>query len=745
MARESGSRSAGFRLEVVAAWAFAAMGIGAATPSALAGTGLTSGQTVSGAIDFLGDVDTYTIDANAGESLLFALADDVGSTGFSVWVQLFAPGDVLVVEDSGTGGVELTASGLPSTGTYTFVIRELSDDSTGGYTFTATIPDDGVVDANNVAISSGQTVMGMIDDGDIDTFTIDALAGESLLFALADDVASTSFSVRVQLYAPDGTLADANAGTGGVGLTTTSLPATGTYTYVIRELSADSTGGYTFTATIPDDGVVDADNVAISSGQTVMGMIDDGDIDTFTIDADAGESLLFALADGVASTSFNVQVRLYAPDGSLADANAGTGGVGLTTSSLPATGTYTYVIRELSSDSTGGYTFTATIPDDEIDSDNVAISSGQTVMGMIDDGDIDTFTIDADAGESLLFALADDVASTSFNVQVQLYAPDGSLADANAGTGGVGLTSTSLSATGTYTYVIRELSADSTGGYTFTATIPDDGVVDADNVVISSGQTVMGMIDDGDIDTFTIDADAGESLLFALADDIASTSFSVQVQLYAPDGSLADANAGTGGVGLTTTSLPGTGTYTYVIRELSADSTGGYTFTATIPDDEIDADNEAITDGQVVDASIDPGDIDTFTIEAEAGKRLILALVDDVASTSFSVWVQLYAPDGSLVAAGAGAAGVDVSGCDLPTTGTYTIVVRELSADSTGGYTFSTTIRNSVVTFVDINSVLQNWLNDYTPLTGPGDCDRDGVVGFADINWALANWLELCP
>jgi probable HAF family extracellular repeat protein len=49
------------------------------------------------------------------------------------------------------------------------------------------------------------------------------------------------------------------------------------------------------------------------------------------------------------------------------------------------------------------------------------------------------------------------------------------------------------------------------------------------------------------------------------------------------------------------------------------------------------------------------------------------------------------------------------------------------------------------VNFADITDVLGNWLNDYTPGTGPGDTNGDGLVNFADITAVLGNWLSVCP
>lgn len=63
-------------------------------------------------------------------------------------------------------------------------------------------------------------------------------------------------------------------------------------------------------------------------------------------------------------------------------------------------------------------------------------------------------------------------------------------------------------------------------------------------------------------------------------------------------------------------------------------------------------------------------------------------------------------------------------------------ITRPCAADADG---------DDTVNFVDITTVLANWLNVYTPGTGPGDADANGVVEFADVNAILSNWLSSCP
>ncbi len=52
---------------------------------------------------------------------------------------------------------------------------------------------------------------------------------------------------------------------------------------------------------------------------------------------------------------------------------------------------------------------------------------------------------------------------------------------------------------------------------------------------------------------------------------------------------------------------------------------------------------------------------------------------------------------------------------------------------------------NNIVNFNDITVILSNFLNDYTPGTGPGDSNGDGVVNFGDVTATLSAFLNTCP
>ncbi|MEO0588914.1 MAG: hypothetical protein AAF078_14905, partial [Planctomycetota bacterium] len=180
---------------------------------------------------------------------------------------------------------------------------------------------------------------------------------------------------------------------------------------------------------------------------------------------------LFAI--GETTNFFELDVTLYDPSGQLLSTTSGTNtGFRVDTLNLASSGTYTYVVREANALNDGNYTLTATVIDATIDADNVALTSGQTESGFITFGDIDTFTIDADAGDDLLFVINET--TSFFALDVALYGPNGQLIETQTGIEtGVRLDTFDLATSGTYTYVVREASALNDGGYSLTAVVAD--------------------------------------------------------------------------------------------------------------------------------------------------------------------------------------------------------------------------------------------------------------------------------
>ena len=539
-----------------------------------------------------------------------------------------------------------------------------------------------------VDLGDGGHVTGSISYvGDVDTFIVQAEAGDDLLFTI-DENPNTSIYLKVSMYTPDGTLYAVDWASSGYRLDRYDVPQSGTYTYVIEDYYGDYTGNYEFTLVVADE-QVDPDNVDISSGTTYDASLTPGDIDTYTISANAGDDLLFTIDENPSSSSY-FYVTLHGPDGEWIATEYASSGYRLDTYDLPETGRYTFIVREYYGQYEGDYSFTAVVADGIPDDSTVYIESGEHTFGTLGAGDIDTYTISANAGDDLLFTI-DETTSTSAYVMVNLHGPNGELLAAEWASTGYRVDFYNVPTTGNYTYIIRDYYGQYDAEYALTAVVAN-GVADTDNVVLTSGQTIQDTLDAGDIDTFTINASAGDDIFFTI-DETTSSSAYMMVTLHGPSGELLLSEWASTGYRLDLINAPTTGTYTYVVREYYGQYEAQYALTAVVADANFDYDNVQLSDGVPVAGTLDVADIDTFTISANAGQNLSLTIAETPSSSAY-LYVSLHGPNGQLLAYDWASNGLTLNYNGLPATGRYTYVVHEYYGQYECDYMLTATIGN---------------------------------------------------
>ena len=198
---------------------------------------LPNGGVVSGEID-LGDIDSYTFAANAGDTVYLRVADtetnEFISSGFLPNIILLNPGGGVVTSSSGDLVGDIAVA-LVETGTYTVIVNDESfgEDETGSYNlYFARAPG-----ANNDGcIANGQSANGFIDLGDIDSYSFTANAGTSLLVTVTD-LDNSGFFPSVILLDPSGSFvtSDSDSNTAQI---SQSLSFTGEYTLIVVDESS---------------------------------------------------------------------------------------------------------------------------------------------------------------------------------------------------------------------------------------------------------------------------------------------------------------------------------------------------------------------------------------------------------------------------------------------------------------------------------------------------------------------------
>jgi hypothetical protein len=553
----------------------------------------TSGVTKTAAIT-VGDIDAFTIHGVAGGSLLATAGETTTGSSLTPSLEIYSPSGALLTNGANPVGETLTARPLAVTGTYTVIVRDYYGTGVGGYNMTAVSIGTGValdpgVDAGPT--TSGVTKIATVGIGDIDAFTINGVAGGSLLATAAETTTGSSLTPSLEIYSPSGALLTNAANPVGETITARPLAVSGTYTVVVRDYYGTGVGGYTVTAVSNGTGITPdpgGDAGPTTSGVTKTATIGVGDIDAFTIKGVAGGSILATAAETTKGSSLTPSLEIYSPSGALLTNAANPTGETLTARPLAVTGTYTIIVRDYYGTGVGGYAMTAVSIGTGITldpgGDAGPATSGVTNAATIAIGDIDAFTINGVAGGSLLATAAETVTGSSLTPSLEIYSPSGALLTNAANPAGETITARPLAVTGTYTVVVRDYYGTGVGGYDMTAVSVGPGIAQnsgGDAGPISNGVTKTAAITTGDIDAFTFTGVAGRKVVLTVTETVSGSSLTPSLELYGPTGALITNGANPSTVTLTIPKLATSGTYTLIIRDYYGTGVGGYKVTAT--------------------------------------------------------------------------------------------------------------------------------------------------------------------
>ena len=284
---------------------------------------IASAQTITASISAKAEVDTYTIAGVAGGTLMATVAETTTNSALTPDVEIHAPNGTLLTDGANAAGVTLTARPLAASGTYSIIVKDYNGTNVGGYAITAVSIGTGITQTTGGdagPTTSGVTKTAAITVGDIDAFTINGVAGGSLLATAAETTTGSTLTPSLEIYSPTGVLLTDGANAVGETLTARPLAASGTYTIIVRDYSGTGIGGYAMTAVSIGTGItVDpgGDAGPTTSGVTKTAAITVGDIDAFTISGVAGGSLLATAAETVAGSTLTPSLEIYSPSGVL--------------------------------------------------------------------------------------------------------------------------------------------------------------------------------------------------------------------------------------------------------------------------------------------------------------------------------------------------------------------------------------------------------------------------------------------
>jgi hypothetical protein len=330
------------------------------------GGALTNGGNHTGTMT-LGDLDPWTFSAAAGETFVVNIAETGPNSAFVPWIRIYGPTGALVANNWGDLAAQVAVV-AQTTGTYTVLVStaDSGNDAVGAYVLTA-LHTAGALTVSpgdeGGALTNGGNHTGAITLGDLDPWRFSAIAGETFVVNIGETGPNSAFVPWIRVYGPTGALVANNWGDLAAQVAVVAT-TTGAYTVVVSTADSgnDATGTYVLTAvhmvgalTIsPGD-----EGGALPNGSTRTGTVALGDLDPWTFDVFAGQTIGVVISETGANTAFVPWIRVYGPTGALVANNWGDLGAQITVvASL--SGTYTVLVSSADSgnDAVGTYELT---------------------------------------------------------------------------------------------------------------------------------------------------------------------------------------------------------------------------------------------------------------------------------------------------------------------------------------------------------------------------------------------------
>ena len=555
---------------------------------------LTNGANHTGSISAAGQTDSWTLAASQGNLLVLTIGEVTGTTAFTPWIRLVAPGGAVIGNSWGALAAQIQVS-APATGTYTVIVgtADAARAATGSYRLTLLrSPGTFVVSTGDQggAMTNGANHSGSIVVGDLDPWTFSAAQGDAIILSVGEVTGTSAFTPWIRLVAPNGTVLG-NAWGAAAAQVQVAAPATGTYAVIVGTADAgrSATGSYRLIlAKAPGTFVVPTGDHggAMTNGSTHTGSIAVGDLDLWRLTASQGNTLVVGVGEISGVAAFTPWIRLVAPNGAIVG-NAWGAAAAQIQVSAPVTGSYTIVVAtaDAGRSATGSYRLIAVkapgtlviSPGDE----GGPMTNGATHSGSLLAGGLDPWTFSASQGNTFVVSVGEVTGSTAFTPWIRVVAPSGAIVGNSWGAAAAQI-QVRAPATGTYTVIVATADAgrSATGSYRLTLVrAPGTFVVSTGDQggALTTGATSAGNIVVGDVDPWTLAATQGTVITLSITEVTGTTAFTPWIRLVAPSGAIVGNSWGAAGAQITTTA-PATGTYTVIVGTADAgrSATGSY-------------------------------------------------------------------------------------------------------------------------------------------------------------------------
>lgn len=653
--------------------------------------------------------DTYKLTANSSGkvNINFTHPDGPGTSGVPFELQLVDGKGNVLVDETARGNLSFDTTVSGSGDYYLKVIDANNYDgkAPGSYSVVAALAnqpgttyDGGTNNSSATALTAtlGAPLVGSLNNADVDMFKVHTNAGGVIKFDFThpDGAGTTGAPIAIELTDADGNSV-IETSLRGNGTFSTTVAAAGDYYIKVADDNAysfDDGGLYSLTPTLSTaasttyDGAANnttASAIASPMGTPIVGSLNNKDIDVFKVHTDAGGVVKFDFTHpngaGTSGVPFDIELTDAAGNSVIKSTVYGNSTFA---STVAAAGDYYVKISDGNAynfDDGGIYSLTpslSTSPATTYDgaannTSATAIASpmGTSIVGSLNNKDIDVFKVHANAGGVVKFDFAhpNGAGTAGLPFDIELTDAAGNSVIKTTAQGDTTF-STTVAAAGDYYVKVSDGNAynfDDAGIYRLTPTLSTvDGVV-YDGAANDSAATALhmdlpgaasGSLTNRDADYFSFSAGAGGTLTLNVAHPNGAGTAGAAI-----DVSILDANGNTVltkteyGNDLLSTTLPGAGNYYLKVEDgnaynfndggiytvqLGLAANGGQTLTGTATADKIasTAGNDVINGAGGNDTVVYHGNAANYHVAiSAAGVSVIDTTGQDGADTLFNV------------------------------------------------------------------------------------------------------------
>ena len=670
---------------------------------------LINGTNVQATISSAGQTNTWNLAASANDRIILRVGK-VGTGSFNPWLRLLNPNGVLLGSSSTASATEIAVTAT-NTGSFTVLISDgsVGHNQTGSYRLSLARPGTAL---GTGPLTNGLATTGSIALGSLDVWTFTANSGESLAVRMGELTPNSTLTPYLRLYGPDATLLAAYGVSSTAAEVAVRATNSGTFTVVATDNSSldTGTGGYRLKlaktgspiALDPND-----EGGALTNGVTQAGDIVIGDLDLWNFTAEAGQTIVVRMGKLLATSTLTPYLRLWGPDGAFLAQYGVSGTAAEVSVRATNSGTFTIVASDLSSLYTGSGTYQVKLaktgsaitlgPNDN----GGAMTNGTMYTGNISIGGMEIWNFDATEGDSMVVRMGKLVPNAILTPYLRLLGPDGTLLSQYGISGTASEVSVRATNSGTFTVIAADLSSLYTGSGTYRLKLG----MTADPVVIlptdeggplTNGWMHTGSIDIGDMDVWTFHADAEQNIVVRMGKLVANSTLTPYLRLFDPSGALLNSYGVSGSASEVSARATNSGTFTVIAADLSSLYSGSGTYRLKLAKTSspllIQANDTggALTGNTNYDGTLGVGDMDVWEFTACAGDPILLSLTKLVSTSTLTPWLRLFNRDGALLKSVSGA-NPQVT-MAAPASGTYTVVVADLSSLYTGSGTYQLSV-----------------------------------------------------